>query len=145
HVSEELKKGGDFGGEPSGSWVFPDNSLCPDGIYAAARLVAIAGEQTLSQLVDDIPQYPLFRGSVDGEGVAVPDLEKRLLTMEPLSVNSIDGTKLNFEDGWLLIRASGTEPKIRVTAEARSEAQARRLYDSGVRAIRECMKGGKEG
>ncbi len=144
YVSEELKKGGDFGGEPSGSWVFPDNSLCPDGIYAAARLVAIAGEQKLSQLVDNIPQYPLLRGSVDGEGVAAPDLERQLLAMEPLSVNSIDGTKLNFKDGWLLIRASGTEPKIRVTAEARSEAQARQLYDSGVRAIRECMKGGKE-
>ena len=137
HVSEELKKGGDFGGEPSGSWVFPDNSLCPDGIYAAARLVAIAGQQKLSQLVDNIPQYPLLRGSIDGKGVRTSDLERRLLAMEPLSVNSIDGTKLNFEDGWLLIRASGTEPKIRVTAEARSEVGVHQLYDSGVRAIRE--------
>ena len=72
------------------------------------------------------------------------DLEKRLLAMEPLSVSDIDGTKLNFEDGWLLIRASGTEPKIRVTAEARSEARLQHLYDSGVRAIKECMKRGKE-
>ncbi len=144
YVSEELKKGGDFGGEPSGSWVFPDNSLCPDGIYAAARLVAIASEQKLSQLVNNIPYYPILRGSVDGEGVVATDLERQLLAMEPLSVNNIDGTKLNFEDGWLLIRASGTEPKIRVTAEARSEAQARQLYDSGVKAVRECMKGGKE-
>ena len=32
-VSEKLKQGGGFGGEPSGSWVFPRSSLCPDGIY----------------------------------------------------------------------------------------------------------------
>ena len=32
-VSEELKKGGDFGGETSGAWIFPSISLCPDGIY----------------------------------------------------------------------------------------------------------------
>ena len=143
-VSEELKKGGDFGGEPSGSWIFPASSLCPDGIYAAARLVAIASQQKLSQLVDSIPCYPLLRGSLTNKGVVVSELERHLLAMEPLSVNSIDGIKLSFEDGWLLIRASGTEPKIRVTAEAMSEARVRQLYDSGVRAVKGCMKGSKE-
>ncbi|MEE8413140.1 MAG: phosphoglucosamine mutase [Dehalococcoidales bacterium] len=144
-VSEELKKRGDFGGEPSGSWVFPGNSLCPDGIYAAARLATIAEKQKLSELIDQIPCYPILRGSVESEGVALADLEKRLLAMEPLSVNSIDGTKIIFEDGWILIRASGTEPKIRLTAEAKSEARAHQLYDSAVRAIGECRDGGKEG
>ncbi len=144
YVSDELKKGGDFGGEPSGSWVFPANSLCPDGIYAAARLVAIASRQKLSSLVDSIPGYPLFRGSVSVTGVVTPDLEERLLALEPLSVSKIDGIKLNFADGWLLIRTSGTEPKIRLTAEAREEARARQLYDSSVRIIKECIKGSKE-
>ncbi len=143
YVSEELRNGGDFGGEPSGSWIFPNSSLCPDGIYAAAQLVAIASRQRLSQLVDNIPCYPLLRGSIANEGVATSDLEKRLLAMEPLSVSSIDGIKLNFEDGWLLVRTSGTEPKIRVTAEAKSETRVRQLYDSGVRTIGECMKGNK--
>ncbi|MFC1985530.1 phosphoglucosamine mutase [Chloroflexota bacterium] len=144
YVSEELKKGGDFGGEPSGSWVFPNISLCPDGIYAAAQLVAIASRQKLSSLVDNIPRYPLIRGSVTSEGVVMSDLEKRLLAMEPLAVSDTDGIKLNFEDGWLLIRASGTEPKIRVTAEAKSEARSQQLYESGVRVIKECAKRGKE-
>ncbi|MBI2328189.1 MAG: phosphoglucosamine mutase [Chloroflexi bacterium] len=140
YVSEELRKGGDFGGEPSGSWFFPDSSLCPDGIYAAARLVAIAGRQKLSQLVDNIPSYPLLRGSIANEGIVVSNLERRLLAMEPSSVSNLDGIKLSFEDGWLLIRASGTEPKIRLTAEAKSEERVRQLYDSGVRAINECIK-----
>ncbi|MFC1989139.1 phosphoglucosamine mutase [Chloroflexota bacterium] len=145
YVSEELKKGGDFGGEPSGSWVFPDSSLCPDGIYAAAQIVAIASRQKLSSLADAIPWYPLIRGSVTGEGMAVSDLEKLLSAMEPLTVSDVDGIKLNFNDGWLLVRASGTEPKIRVTAEAKNRARAQQLYESGVRVINECMKRGKGG
>jgi phosphoglucosamine mutase len=64
--------------------------------------------------------------------------------MKPLSVSNTDGIKLDFEDSWLLIRPSGTEPKIRVTAEARSEASVRQLYDSGVRVIKEVLKGSKE-
>ncbi|MBI4181323.1 MAG: phosphoglucosamine mutase [Chloroflexi bacterium] len=136
YVSEELKKGGDFGGEPSGAWIFPDNSLCPDGIYAAAQLLAIVSRQKLSLLVDSIPAYPLLRGSLAGDGVVASDWEKRLLGMKPLSVSHIDGIRLNFDDGWLLVRASGTEPKIRVTAEAKSEAQVHQLYDSGVRLIK---------
>jgi len=140
YVSEELKKGGGFGGEPSGAWSFPNISLCPDAIYAAARMVTLASQQKLSQLADKIPCYPLLRGSISSQGVVISDLEKRLLAMEPLSVSNIDGIKLNFKDGWLLIRASGTEPRIRVTAEAKSEAQARQLYDSAVRAIKACIE-----
>ena len=144
YVSEELKKSGDFGGEPSGSWVFPNISLCPDGVYAAARLVAMAGRQKLSLLVDSIPCYPLLRGNISSEGVVMSKLRRQLVAMEPLSVSNIDGIKLSFEDGWLLIRASGTEPKIRVTAEAKGEARVRQLYDSGIGTIRECMKASKE-
>jgi phosphoglucosamine mutase len=144
YVSEELKKGGDFGGEPSGSWVFPSISLCPDGVYAAARLVAMVGRQKLSQLVDSLPCYPLLRGNISSEGVVISKLEQQLMTMEPLSVSNTDGIKLSFADGWLLIRASGTEPKIRVTAEAKGETRVRQLYDNGIGVIRECIKASKE-
>ena len=141
HVSEELRKGGDFGGEPSGSWIFPDISLCPDGIHAAAQITAIASHQKLSQLVDNIPHYPILRGSTSSQGVVVSDLGKYLLAMKPLSVSNIDGIRLDFGDGWLLIRASGTEPKIRVTAEAKSEARVHQLYDSALKAIKDCVEG----
>jgi len=145
YVSEELKRGGDFGGEPSGSWVFPNISLCPDGIYAAAQVVAIVSQQKLSQLVDSIPYYPLLWGSISSDKVVISSLEPKLMAMEPKLVTNIDGIKLNFEDGWLLIRASGTEPKIRVSAEAKDEARARQLYDGGIKVIKECIKRSKGG
>ena len=137
YISEEIKSCGDFGGEPSGSWIFPRRLLCPDGVYAAAQLVAIASQQDLAKIVDKIPDYPLIRGSIDNRGIELSNLKGRLLALEPISIDDTDGVKLNFEDGWLLIRISGTEPKIRVTAEARSEVRVHKLYGSAVRLIHE--------
>ena len=139
YVSEELRKGGDFGGEPSGSWIFPKISLCPDGIYAAAQLVAIACRQKLSRLVNKIPSYSLIRGSLNRHGIITPKLEAQLMMMQPLSVSDADGIKLNFTDGWLLVRASGTEPKIRFTVEAKTEVRAQQLYDSALKLVKECI------
>jgi phosphoglucosamine mutase len=141
-VSEELRKGGDFGGETSGAWIFPVISLCPDGIYAAARIVEVAGRHKLSELVDALPVYPLRRGSVGSEGVDQSRLESNLITLEPVSVNRADGLKLDFADGWLLVRPSGTEPKIRLTAEAKTEERMQQLFEGGLKAINDSVKTG---
>lgn len=138
-VSEELRNGGEFGGETSGSWIFPEISLCPDGIYAAAQLAAIAAKQKLSELVDSIPSYPLIRGSTVNNGVDMSRLESRLGALKPLSASDTDGIKLNFPDGWLLVRPSGTEPKIRITAEAKSEGRVQQLYESCLQAIKDSV------
>jgi len=141
YISQELKQGGDFGGEPSGSWVFPAFSLCPDGVYAAVRIAAVAAGDRLSRLVDDIPHYPLLRGAASSRGVDMIQLDKRLADLNPQSASDVDGTRLDFGDGWVLVRPSGTEPKIRVTAEAKSKARLRRIYDGAMKAIEKC--GGK--
>jgi phosphoglucosamine mutase len=137
YVSAELKKQGGFGGEPSGAWVFPQISLCPDGIYAAAQIADIVSHQKLSRLVDSIPSYPTVRGSITGT-LASLDVVKSALTdkLKPISINTVDGLKLAFKDGWLLVRPSGTEPKIRLSAEARTEKAARRYYENGADIIK---------
>jgi phosphoglucosamine mutase len=141
-VSEELRKGGDFGGETSGAWIFPAVSLCPDGIYAAALVASIAGRQRISELVDAVPVYPLKRGSLAADGVSITRLEEELAGLGPVSISKIDGIRLEFADGWLLVRPSGTEPKIRLTAEAKTAARAGHLYESGLKAIKELTTGG---
>jgi phosphoglucosamine mutase len=138
-VSEELRQGGDFGGETSGAWIFPAISLCPDGIYAAAVIAALAAHQKLSDVVDAVPVYPLLRGNMENNGISVAQLEAKLKSLKPLSVNNTDGVKLDFGDGWLLVRPSGTEPKIRITAEAKTASRARELYDACLALVNELM------
>jgi len=142
-VSDELRgnpeAAQEFGAEPSGCFIFPQISLCPDGIYAAARIVQIASEHPISSLVDQIPSYPVLRGSVPGDKAAMKKIEQ-LLRTEAGKLTTIDGLRLAFSDGWLLIRPSGTEPKIRITAEAKSEGRARELYNLGLEAIQKSLK-----
>lgn len=138
-VSEELRKGGDFGGETSGAWIFPTISLCPDGIYAAAQIAALAAGYKLSELVDAVPVYPLLRGNISSKGLEMSRLQTDLMTLKPLSVSNIDGIKLDFNDGWLLVRPSGTEPKIRITAEAKTKGRARQLYDGCLDIIKKSL------
>jgi len=122
YVAESMKKeGAAFGGEPSGSWIFPRISFCPDGIYAAVRLIEIMGTRKLSEMVDELPVYKTRR-----IGIACPDQRKEGAMAEiadELSclgvVSTIDGIRVATGNCWVLVRPSGTEPKIRVTAEAR--------------------------
>jgi len=128
-VSDELKQNNaDFGGEPSGSWIFPMHSLCPDGIYAAALMVKLASEQKLSKLIKTIPEFPIRRGSVPCDAAKFTDLENRLSALGAESIDMLDGFRLNYANGWVLVRPSGTEPKMRITAEAKNMANLDRIY-----------------
>ncbi|MDD4299315.1 MAG: phosphopentomutase/phosphoglucosamine mutase [Methanomicrobium sp.] len=123
-VSEELLSWGDFGGEPSGAWIFPKHTLCPDGIYSAALFCSIASETKISSLIDDMPNYPILRNSY-----MCPDARGVLALMG--AENPTDGIRISDEDGWCLIRASGTEPKVRITAEGKTKEAAKRMEEKG--------------
>jgi phosphoglucosamine mutase len=122
YVSERLRKWGDFGGEPSGAWILPDLSLCPDGIYAAALFCEMVSEWDIAKELDGIPRYPIVRESRPCTDAG--EVLRRLGAGSPT-----DGIRQEEEDGWFLIRASGTEPKVRITAEGRTPAAAKRLTD----------------
>lgn len=142
-VSQEVKKGGGFGGEPAGAWIFPQVSLCPDSIYAAAMVVQIASHGKLSRQVDAIPAYPLLRSSFPADGLLSARIEEELMKLKPTSLNRLDGFRLDMGDGWLLIRPSGTEPKVRLTVEAKSQKRAEELFNLGAGVIQSCR--GKSG
>ncbi|MGI0149350.1 MAG: phosphoglucosamine mutase, partial [Thermoplasmata archaeon] len=136
YVAAELKRrGADFGGEPSGTWIFPKATLCPDGVYAAAKLVSIVAERPLSLLVKEIPRYPMFRGSIPyppSERASIESRLDRALRNLGADVSVLDGWRLQFDDGWALVRFSGTEPKIRFLAESRDERRAKEIYSAVV-------------
>ncbi|MFQ6129960.1 MAG: phosphoglucosamine mutase, partial [Candidatus Hadarchaeaceae archaeon] len=124
-AAEIRKRGAIFGGEPCGAWIFPEVHLVPDGPLAAAKLLELLDltGRRLSELLDDLPEHPTVR-----KKIACPN-EKKATTMKKFKarlrrefkgisdVLTIDGIRFSLRDGsWALIRPSGTEPYIRVTA-----------------------------
>jgi len=113
-----------FGGEPSGAWIWPDATLCPDGPLAAAKVAALASRRSLASRVADIETYPIERTSVEvSDKTAVMDRVTEVVTETYDDVTTLDGVRVTLSDGWFLLRASGTQPIVRVTAEARTTEQ----------------------
>jgi phosphoglucosamine mutase len=109
-----------FGGEPSGAWIFPGETPCPDGPLAAVRLAALSAAKPLSDRLDAIPAYPIRRGHLEvADRTATMDAVRDRVQGEYADVETLDGVRVETDDGWFLIRASGTQPLVRLTAEAR--------------------------
>jgi len=143
YITEEMeRRKAVFGGEPIGAWVFPEVHMCPDGILGALKLLQALEErdQTLSQFVSGAPEYPTRSAKIE-----VKDRAKTMKSVEQgyrgafggAMVNRVDGLRLQLPEGWLLIRASGTEPLIRLTAEGRDENATASLLERGQRLVKE--------
>ena len=124
-----------FGGEPSGAWVWPGETLCPDGPLAACKLVELAADRPLAERAAAVETYPIRRESVEVEDKqAVMDRVRERVEREEAAeaVSTLDGVRVEREEGWILVRASGTQPLVRLTAEARSAEDAEGLLaDAG--------------
>jgi phosphoglucosamine mutase len=133
YVAEAASKDGVvFGGEPSGAWIWPDETLCPDGPLAACRIAALAADRPLAERAADIDTYPIRRGSVETTEKAQAMAEIRDRVHEEYDdVSTLDGARVDLDDGWFLLRASGTQPLIRITAQARRADRADALYEEG--------------
>ncbi len=128
HVSEHLARiQGAYGGEPSGAHILPSVSLCPDGPHAALVLAHLAAEHGgLAELVDALPRYETRRESIPCPEATKQAAMARIHTSLSAQgeVQALDGVRLDTDDGWVLVRPSGTEPKLRITAEAQDPAGA---------------------
>jgi phosphoglucosamine mutase len=125
-----------FGGEPSGAWIWPDETLCPDGAYAACRLAALAADQPLTERVAEVPAYPIQRGSVEvADKTAVMKRVRERVLADYETVMTLDGVRAETEAGWFLVRASGTQPLIRMTAEARTQGRTATLFETALDVV----------
>jgi phosphoglucosamine mutase len=146
YVSEAMARtGAVFGGEPCGAWVHPKWHWCPDGPLSAV-LVLQALEQegkTLKEFVAHVPQYVTLRENLpcnnEQKQQVVTQLEKALTKAYPdyTDFSTVDGVRLALKDGWVLVRASGTEPFIRLTVEGESLKAARSIMKRGVELVKE--------
>ncbi|MFQ5884404.1 MAG: phosphoglucosamine mutase, partial [Thermoplasmata archaeon] len=132
-VGEEIeKRKADFGGEPSGTWIFPRHFLCPDGVYAAALLAQMVSKKKLSKFADKVPEYPQkvegFKFDPKKRKSILKALDEKMGSVPCEEMTTVDGWRLQFKDGWALVRLSGTEPKIRLKVEARTPQRVKEIY-----------------
>jgi phosphoglucosamine mutase len=126
YVAERTREEGVvFGGEPSGAWIFPGETRCPDGPLAAVVLATLAADRPLADRVADVPDHPIRRETVetDEKDAAMAAIANRVRASHD-DVSETDGVRVGLDDGWFLLRASGTQPLIRLTAEARDPERA---------------------
>ena len=114
-------------GEMSGHFFFADNYYgYDDAIFASARMLEILSnqEKRLSQLIDELPKYystPEIRLKCgENEKFQIVEKVKEAFSKE-YDIIDVDGARIQFENGWALIRASNTEPAIILRFEAKNE------------------------
>jgi len=140
------RRGGDIGGEENGGVIFFDWLPCRDGILTAAKLVEmLAGSgMKISELDATLPRYHQRKQRVRCPDELKPKvlkaLEKRFRSCK---LDRTDGLRVVTDDGWLLLRPSGTEPIFRCFAEARSEKRTKELADLGMRELKASIKAAK--
>jgi phosphoglucosamine mutase len=124
-----------FAGEP-GKLIFPEFGLWMDGIYGAAKILEVMSSEKkpLSEIISEIPDYPMYQHDFycPEEAKAGVMRKMRNYLIERVAgtyeVLEIDGVRINRKNGsWILIRPSGTEPKIRVVVEGRTEDEMKTL------------------
>lgn len=124
----------DFGGEFSGHLFFRDKYPgFDDGIYAGLRILEILSntDKKLSELYENINKYystEELRASVTDENkFEIVDKIKEYCNEKNYKVIDIDGARIEFEDGWALVRASNTGPNLTVRFEATTQSRAEEL------------------
>ncbi len=121
-----------LGGEGNGGVILPDLHYGRDALAGTAMILQhLANEKTtLAELHAALPQYIIVKRKtpLDGED---PDARLRAFAQENASetVSQIDGVKVDFEDGWIHVRKSNTEPILRIYAEAGTEEEAEAIAD----------------
>jgi phosphoglucosamine mutase len=143
YVAERASEPGvAFGGEPSGAWIWPGETLCPDGPLAACTLVALASARPLAERAREMETYPIRRDAVEADDKrAVMERVTERVTGEYDDVSTLDGVRVDLDDAWFLLRASGTEPIVRITAEAREADRVDAVFDEAHALLTDALEG----
>jgi len=153
YLSEAIKRSNAvFGGEPCGAWVHPSFHYCPDGPLSAVLLLKALEEEDkgLREFVAEVPEYVTLRENIacknDLKHKAVASIESSIRSAfsDYTDFSTVDGVRLALKSGWLLIRASGTEPLIRLTVEGESLKAAKDIMSKGAALVNEHVEDWKK-
>ena len=140
-----------IGGEGTGGVIYPNVHHTTDGITSIAAIVQYLAESgsTVTQLIENMPQYQMCRKKLEipSQAVATRLVDSALAVYETEQdaeteaiLDLTDGVKRVWQDRWVNIRKSGTEPVIRIFSEAPTSEEAEQLCDATLETLTTLMK-----
>ena len=146
-VARKLKdEDGLFGGEENGGLIFPDFVYGRDAVMTVAKILEIVAKEKkpLSELVAELPVYYASKMKIecpdDEKEFVMSSIAEEIKTTTDFELDLTDGVKILKEDGWMIIRPSGTEPIFRCFAESDSQSKADEMTDWGISLIKKYKK-----
>jgi phosphomannomutase / phosphoglucomutase len=138
-VARELKdREGLFGGEENGGLIFPDFVYGRDAALSAAKIIEIMVKEKkpLSNLIEKLPSYYSEKMKISCSDELKNEVMRRIVDdTSNFEVDTKDGVKVFTDDGWVIIRPSGTEPIFRCFAEAKKRENAKNLAKWGISLV----------
>lgn len=130
-----------FGGEHSGHFYFRDFWRADSGMLAALHAMAALAEsdRPLSELLASFARYPLsgeINSTVADQGAVLAALEATYGGQDGVTVDKLDGLSVSHDDWAFNVRASNTEPLLRLNAEGKDESTMARVRDEVLATIR---------
>jgi phosphomannomutase len=122
-----------YGGEGNGGPIDPKVGYVRDSFVAMAQVLDVmaASGKSISELAAEIPSYEICKTKISIDRENIPALYAALEKKFPSAkVSTMDGLRLDWDDKWMLVRPSNTEPIVRAIAEATSMADAKALCDA---------------
>jgi phosphomannomutase len=130
-----------FGGEHSGHFYFRDFWRADSGMLAALHVLAALAEteRPLSDLLAEFSRYVAtgeINSTVADQAAVVAEIERDYGSRDGVSLDHLDGLTVTHDHWWFNVRASNTEPLLRLNAEAGDQATLDRLRDDVLATIR---------
>ncbi|TEU05762.1 MAG: phosphoglucosamine mutase, partial [Candidatus Aminicenantes bacterium] len=127
-IQSVLNEDAVIAGEGSGSVAVPDFQHAFDGFLTMGLILEIMAKRNkrISDLVAELPRYHIVKEKIHCPPTRIHSVVNEVKKLfADREINSMDGIKVEDQDGWVHVRTSATEPMIRIIAEDRSEDKAR--------------------
>ena len=131
-VQKMLALNSELGGEGNGGVILKESHLGRDSLVGVAMVLnRMSQEETkISKIHSSLPQFHIIKDKIILDGVDKNIVEKKVKSIfSDAEINSNDGLKLIWNDCWIHIRTSNTEPIMRIYAEAPSKKVAEKLVE----------------
>jgi phosphomannomutase len=132
-----------IGGEGNGGIIYPDAHYGRDALVGIALFLSHLAEKKLSltKLKQLYPAYYMSKNKIDlNPSINIDELFLKIKEIHKSEkINTVDGVKIDFAEGWVHLRKSNTEPIIRIYSEGKSPEKATELADLIKKNVREIL------